>query len=116
MKKTTTTILATIIFTTGLFAQAGQVVTVNYRIDYIRPDSIYLVEVREKVLAPGQRPETTESPILARDTSEIVAMIANVQKQADEAAAKAKELSTLAAEVRRVYGVLQTKLSELQKQ
>jgi hypothetical protein len=112
--KPTATILFLLLSFSG-FAQSETSTTITYRIDYFKADSIYLVEVREKVLSPGRRPEITESPIFARDISEIAKLIEDVQKQADAAAAKAKEYSTLASEVNRVYNALQSKLSELKQ-
>ncbi len=109
-----TTIFA-LFFLCRLSAQEATTTTA-YRVDYFKPDSMYLVEVRVKTTFGGLRPEITEAPLFAKDTSEIGTLITNVRKQADEAAKKAAELNTLANEVNKVYADLRKKLATLPKQ
>ena len=116
MKGLTITIFA-MFFLCNLSAQQQEpTVTTSYRVDYYRPDSMYLIEVRMKQTGAGLRPEITEAPLFARDTAEIGVMIANVKKQADEAAEKSRELTTLANEVNRVFVDLKNRINTIPKQ
>lgn len=59
-------------------------VQLNYRIDFIRPDSFYLVEIKETISEAGKRGKVEEDALLLRDTSEIHKVIQHAAiQQAD---------------------------------
>ena len=59
-------------------------VQLNYRIDFIRPDSFYLVEIKETIGEAGKRGKVEEEALLLRDTSEIHKVIQHAAiQQAD---------------------------------
>lgn len=56
-------------------------VQLNYRMDFIRPDSFYLVEIKETISETGKRGKVEEEALLLRDTSEIHKIIMYAEAQ-----------------------------------
>lgn len=56
-------------------------VQLNYRMDFIRPDSFYLVEIKETISETGKRGKVEEEALLLRDTSEIHKIILYAEAQ-----------------------------------
>lgn len=59
-------------------------VQLNYRIDYIRPDSFYLVEIKETISEAGKRGKVEEDALLLRDTAQINAVLQHAAAQQAE--------------------------------
>lgn len=59
-------------------------VQLNYRIDFIRPDSFYLVEIKETISEAGKRGKVEEDALLLRDTAQINAVLQHAAAQQAE--------------------------------
>lgn len=90
--------------------------TVSYRIDYYKPDSLYLVEVKAKQTAPNLRPETTETPVFMNDVAQVQTVLDNLGKKAEEAAKAARDYVQISNEINGIYQQLKARLGEKNNQ
>lgn len=84
--------------------------TVSYRLDLIRPDSFFLVEV-VSVPNVGSRPTITEYPQLFRSKEQLANYTQYLNKQAEEAREQAKKLTDAAPKIEAAARVI-TKVME----
>ena len=93
--------------------------TRSYRIEYLKPDSIYIVETRLVGGQNGLRPEKHEVSVFVKDTASIGKTISDLRKTADDKKAQAKKLlsdandvSLMADQIGKVYADLRRRLNE----
>lgn len=84
---------------------------ISYRIDFIRPDSFYLVEVKTTVDQPGKRGKVEEESLLLTDTTQLVTVIEHAKRQDADFMRRAAEFRRLSDEVTRLYGTLKEKIN-----
>ena len=82
----------------------------NYRIDYYRPDSFYLVEIKETVTIPNVRGKSEEEAVLIRDTAQLSFIIKSAMSQEAEYRQKIKDFRQMREEITRLYGILQERI------
>ncbi len=83
MKKTTTTIIAILFF--ALTANAQKIA---YKIDYVRPDSFFLVEHISQGFAGSPRPQEVTTALLFRDTVALTKFFDNLETERNETRAE----------------------------
>ena len=85
--------------------------TLEYRLDYIRPDSFYLVEVKTIQGKPGERGKVEEESILLRDTSQLRVVIEQAEKQESELLRKADEYRNLQESAEKMYATIRQRIN-----
>jgi len=85
--------------------------TLEYRLDYIRPDSFYLVEVKTIQGKPGERGKVEEESILLRDTAQLRVVIEQAEKQESELLRKADEYRNLRESAAKMYATIKERIN-----
>lgn len=114
MKKLTLIIVLFAALSANAQAQTAQAPgTLSYRVDYIRPDSFYLVEVKALAPeAPGKRGKIEEESILLTDTSQLQIIIQQAARQEAEHLRRADEFRVARESVQRIYATLRERKEE----
>lgn len=81
-------------------------VQLNYRIDFIRPDSFYLVEIKETISEAGKRGKVEEEALLLRDTSEIHKIILYAEAQQADLLKKVADLHRMQESLIKILATL----------
>ena len=91
-------------------SEAPVVTTLNYRIDFIRPDSFYLVEVKTITETPGKRGKTEEESVFLKDTAQIRFIIEKSIEQEKEFERKLNEYRAMRTTVTELYATLRERI------
>lgn len=83
---------------------------VSYRIDYWKPDSIYLVEVKKTPVRDGDGFDVHEDKFKMRDTAQISLQIKSLKAQAEQARQQATTYDQISESISRLYEALKVKL------
>jgi hypothetical protein len=99
----------------GANASIGKPITsLNYRIDFIRPDSFYLVEIKTITEAPGKRGKVEEESVFLSDTAQLTLIIKNSIAQEQEMERKLNEFRGMRANITELYAILRQKIKDNQ--
>jgi hypothetical protein len=88
--------------------------SLNYRIDFIRPDSFYLVEIKTITDAPGKRGKVEEESVFLSDTAQLTLIIKNSIAQEQEMERKLNEFRAMRANITEMYAILRQKINDNQ--
>jgi len=88
--------------------------SLNYRIDFIRPDSFYLVEIKTITEAPGKRGKVEEESVFLSDTAQLTLIIKNSIAQEQEMERKLNEFRGMRANITELYAILRQKIKDSQ--
>ncbi len=88
--------------------------SLNYRIDFIRPDSFYLVEIKTITEAPGKRGKVEEESVFLSDTAQLTLIIKNSIAQEQEMERKLNEFRGMRANITELYAILRQKINDSQ--
>ena len=93
-----------------LNAQQQKDQQISYRIDYWKPDSIYLVEVKKTPVKDGDGFDVHEDKFKMRDTAQISLQIKSLKAQAEQARQQATTYDQISESISRLYEALKVKL------
>ena len=84
-------------------------VTLSYRLDYIRPDSFYIVEIKETAGEPGKRGKVEEEAILFKDTMQVSAAMQQAEAQQAQYLKRAAEFAYMRESIVKLLAVIREK-------
>ena len=111
MKKATLIILLFASLSANAQTTQAPPATLEYRLDFIRPDSFYLVEVKTIQGKPGERGKIEEESVLLRDTSQLRVVIEQAEKQEAELLRKADEYRKLRDSAAKMYATIKERIN-----